>query len=202
MSAAMPMLSEMFSFCARSRSHKRLDEVLVLVGLAVSMLAGDVAHAQVPGEAWGPYNATFLLDGPGLMKRLEGPGSAAVLAGSGTWTLAFWFRAATGEWWIVGRHWRSGGGRRTLHRARKRTALIVAGYRTAARHDCRHCFSWLWRLALRGGRGGQREAHALRRWQAGSFRGAGAGNRRRPPGDGTARHDEHREALRRKTRRL
>src|ERR1035438_2729949 len=73
------------------------------------------AHAQtVPAEAYGPYNAIFLPDGPGLTKSLAPPSpldsrSAALLDrlglnkqaderdsmlnGRATWTLAFWFRS-------------------------------------------------------------------------------------------------------------
>jgi hypothetical protein len=57
---------------------------------------------QVPAEAYGPYNAVFLADGPGLTKPSAGPygqpppPSAAiatdVLDAHARWTLAFWFR--------------------------------------------------------------------------------------------------------------
>jgi len=72
------------------------------------------AHAQeIPAESYGPYNAVFLPDGPGLTKQLAAPSpldsrTAALLDrlglnkepdqrdvlldGRATWTLTFWFR--------------------------------------------------------------------------------------------------------------
>ncbi|MGA2886872.1 MAG: LamG-like jellyroll fold domain-containing protein [Terracidiphilus sp.] len=74
------------------------------------------ANAQtVAGEDYGPYNAVFLPDGPGLTKSLAAPSPLdsrtaalldrlglnkqpdardALLDGNAAWTLAFWFRAS------------------------------------------------------------------------------------------------------------
>ena len=88
--------------------------------LAVLQTLGPLAksHAQsqpLPAEAYGPYNAVFLLDGPALTKPLAPPSSldnrtAALLdrlginqqlaqrdpivEGRAAWTLAFWFRSS------------------------------------------------------------------------------------------------------------
>jgi hypothetical protein len=64
-----------------------------------------------PAEAYGPYNGTFLADGPGLTKQLTPPlppaapfsrpdpsrqpdERTALLEGRASWSLAFWFHAA------------------------------------------------------------------------------------------------------------
>jgi hypothetical protein len=81
--------------------------------LAVALSAPLRAQAPVPpAEAYGPFNAAFLADGPGLNKPLtpatsldglaavaidgQGSGQPAMqdplLAGRATWTLAFWFQ--------------------------------------------------------------------------------------------------------------
>jgi hypothetical protein len=66
-----------------------------------------VARAQaIPAEAYGPFNATFLPDGPGLNKPVAAllpPDRAgkipaigepdALLQGHAAWTLSFWFRS-------------------------------------------------------------------------------------------------------------
>jgi hypothetical protein len=74
------------------------------------VLPGQARAQSVPAEAYGPYNATFLPDGPGLTKKLSplpAPPSpfskpdttptderSVLLEGKATWTLAFWFHAA------------------------------------------------------------------------------------------------------------
>ncbi|MGA2847893.1 MAG: LamG-like jellyroll fold domain-containing protein [Terracidiphilus sp.] len=91
---------------------------LLPLGAAFACMAWLVpqpANAQsFPVEAYGPYNATFLVDGPGLSKPLTPPSPIdprtaamldrmgmggrqsdshdALLAGHSAWTLAFWFR--------------------------------------------------------------------------------------------------------------
>jgi Glycosyl hydrolase 2 galactose-binding domain-like/Exo-beta-D-glucosaminidase Ig-fold domain/Glycosyl hydrolases family 2/Concanavalin A-like lectin/glucanases superfamily/Glycosyl hydrolases family 2, TIM barrel domain len=81
--------------------------------LTLPLVFTSVAEAQpVPGEAYGPYNAVFLADGPGLTKQIGGSSSmdqraealleglnqvptlpGAILEGRAIWTLAFWFRS-------------------------------------------------------------------------------------------------------------
>src|ERR1035437_2579183 len=70
------------------------------LGLLLALPSSTLAQ-QVPAEAYGPYNAVFLADGPGLTKPSSGPygapppASAAIasdlLEAHGKWTLAFWF---------------------------------------------------------------------------------------------------------------
>jgi hypothetical protein len=78
-------------------------------------LASQANAQSVPAEDYGPYNATFLPDGPGLTKSLAAPSPLdsrtaalldrlglnkqpdsrdALLTGGAAWTLAFWFRAS------------------------------------------------------------------------------------------------------------
>src|ERR1700679_2429418 len=80
----------------------------------LAMMLPCCAQAQsVPAEDYGPFNATFLVDGPGLSKSLPAPSPLdrrtaalldrlglnkqpdsrdALLAGRAEWTLAFWFK--------------------------------------------------------------------------------------------------------------
>jgi hypothetical protein len=75
------------------------------------VLAGQAAAQTVPAQDYGPYNATFLPDGPGLTKLLApaAPPSmpfnrpketppvdprTVLLDGQAKWTLAFWFHAS------------------------------------------------------------------------------------------------------------
>ncbi|MGA9670896.1 MAG: LamG-like jellyroll fold domain-containing protein [Terracidiphilus sp.] len=82
--------------------------------VCLAMMLPVCANAQsVPAEDYGPFNATFLIDGPGLSKSLAAPSpldsrTAALLdrlglnkqpdsrdvllAGHAEWTLAFWFK--------------------------------------------------------------------------------------------------------------
>ncbi len=84
--------------------------------MALMLAIALPANAQsTPPEDYGPYNATFLADGPGLTKSLtpssqmdgraaalldrlglnnEPPQHDALLDGTATWTLAFWFRSS------------------------------------------------------------------------------------------------------------
>jgi hypothetical protein len=75
------------------------------------VLGGQAKAQSVPAEDYGPYNGTFLPDGPGLSKKLSplpAPPSpfvkpdpnatpsderSVVLKGHTSWTLAFWFRS-------------------------------------------------------------------------------------------------------------
>ncbi len=77
--------------------------------------SSHVRAQSIPGEAYGPYNAVFLADGPGLIKPLAVPSPPdnrtaallerlglnqqsgerdALLDGRAKWTLAFWFRSS------------------------------------------------------------------------------------------------------------
>ena len=92
--------------------------VRAIIGFLIAVVAAAPAamHAQAtapPAAAYGPFNAVFLADGPGLNKTLspstsldgvwavamdgQGQGQPAVqdpvLAGHAEWTLAFWFEA-------------------------------------------------------------------------------------------------------------
>src|ERR1019366_4221803 len=64
-----------------------------------------VSAQAVPEEAYGPYNAIFLPDGPGLTRplslpapldpRYRGPQAPdPLIAGAAQWTLAFWFQSS------------------------------------------------------------------------------------------------------------
>ena len=78
-------------------------------------LPGQAQAQSIPTAAYGPFNATFLADGPGLTKQLAAPSPLdsksaalldslglnkepgqrdALLEGRAEWTLAFWFRAS------------------------------------------------------------------------------------------------------------
>ena len=112
-----------------SRQHiarRMLSFGAAFVGL-VSLLPLNANAQTLPAEAYGPYNATFLVDGPGLSKPLTPPSSIdprtaamldrmgmgnrqsdsheALVAGHAAWTLAFWFRpseALTGTVLLTG----------------------------------------------------------------------------------------------------
>lgn len=69
----------------------------------VSAITAAAGAQRVPPPVYGPWNAVFLPDGPGLTEPAPGewggksqfsPLPPEILAGHGTWTLAFWFRAA------------------------------------------------------------------------------------------------------------
>jgi len=81
----------------------------------VHVLAGQAKAQGIPSEAYGPFNATFLVDGPGLTKQLTAPSPVdartaalldrlglnrqaderdVLLEGRAKWTLAFWFRSS------------------------------------------------------------------------------------------------------------
>ncbi len=96
------------------RLIKRHAAIVCFAALAVFSVSAD-AQSTVPAEDYGPYNAVFLADGPGMTKSLAPPsllnrGSAAMLErlgmspqaaiqdalleGRAAWSLAFWFRAA------------------------------------------------------------------------------------------------------------
>src|SRR5271157_1023366 len=105
---------------ARSRSGlgpvvRRPASIWSLVACLGILLApaGQACAQAVPNEDYGPYNATFLPDGPGLTKSLAAPSPLdsrtaalldrlglnkqpdardALLSGGAGWTLAFWFR--------------------------------------------------------------------------------------------------------------
>jgi hypothetical protein len=94
--------------------------LIILFAATVSIalllaLAGQAKAQSIPAEAYGPFNATFLSDGPGLTKQLTPPSSLdsrtaalldrlgmnkqpderdVLLEGRAKWTLAFWFCAS------------------------------------------------------------------------------------------------------------
>jgi hypothetical protein len=97
-----------YSFCRLFSLH-----AVVACFTLLLMLGGQQGKAQsVPAEDYGPYNGTFLPDGPGLTQKLSplpAPPSrfskpdanatptderSVLLKGQATWTLAFWFHAA------------------------------------------------------------------------------------------------------------
>src|ERR1019366_9559388 len=84
-------------------SLRGLLNALIAACLGMLLVLPLSASAQqVPAEAYGPYNAVFLADGPGLTKPSAGPyrqppppSSAIatdVLDAQARSTLAFWFR--------------------------------------------------------------------------------------------------------------
>jgi hypothetical protein len=102
-----PWISSFRSFSFQSTIAIAIFAVLVFASLARSQ--------EIPAESYGPYNAVFLPDGPGLTKQLAAPSpldsrTAALLdrlglnkepdqrdvllEGRATWTLAFWFRSS------------------------------------------------------------------------------------------------------------
>ena len=103
--AAVSSVTLRFSIC-------RLFVVNATVALIALVLfwPGQAKAQSTPAEAYGPYNVTFLPDGPGMIKKLSplpAPPSpfskpdttptderSAILEGKATWTLAFWFHAS------------------------------------------------------------------------------------------------------------
>ena len=103
-------------FVCVSQVHPPKCPVPFLIGALFVFLAwSSSALAQaVPAEDYGPYNAIFLTDGPGLSKPLAAPSPLdsrtaglldrlglnrepdrdVLLEGRSPWTLAFWFRAS------------------------------------------------------------------------------------------------------------
>lgn len=87
--------------------RSRFGFIIAAALLVPLVVAPAGARGQsIPTEAYGPYNAAFLPDGPGLSKPLSG-GEALVssevaepkvqdplLAGRAPWTFAFWFHAS------------------------------------------------------------------------------------------------------------
>ncbi|MGD0627898.1 MAG: LamG-like jellyroll fold domain-containing protein [Terracidiphilus sp.] len=102
-------------FCLR-RQFSKLAAHAVLALLALVFHSHALAQTQaLPAEAYGPYNATFLIDGPGMTKPLAPPSTLdprtagmldrlglnqqaaqrdALAAARAAWTLAFWFRSS------------------------------------------------------------------------------------------------------------
>jgi len=100
---------------SRASGHSPL-RITVVAAFALLMLVAARANAQaLPAEAFGPYNAVVLPDGPGLTKSLSPPSpldgrTAALLdrlginrqseshdpllTGGAKWTLAFWFHSS------------------------------------------------------------------------------------------------------------
>ncbi len=92
----------------------RLTLSAAVTVLAVTLSVPLRAQAPPPAEAYGPFNAVFLADGPGLNKplspaaSLDGLAAVAtaiqgsnqpvvqdpILAGRASWTLVFWFQSS------------------------------------------------------------------------------------------------------------
>lgn len=105
-----------FNFRIPVPVRRQLNMLAAFVSLAILLSASLAAQTQQqPTEDYGPYNATFLPDGPGLDKPLSAPSPAngrateflerlglnqqsghpdPLLQGRAPWTLAFWFRSA------------------------------------------------------------------------------------------------------------
>ena len=109
---SIPALCLRLRFCVR---NSPLHFVIAAVVLSVLPSATYARAQEIPAESYGPYNAVFLPDGPGLTKPLAAPSpldsrTAALLdrlglnkepdqrdvllEGRATWTLAFWFRSS------------------------------------------------------------------------------------------------------------
>ena len=95
--------------CGAAAFAGRLPVSLAAFAFVGLLTASSVpARAQqLPAEAYGPYNAIILPDGPGLTKPLGAPPQPdragfntepdhhdALLQGHARWTLAFWFRSS------------------------------------------------------------------------------------------------------------
>ena len=104
------------------------------------LVFSSLARSQeVPTESYGPYNAVFLTDGPGLTKQLAAPSPLdsrtaalldrlglnkepdqrdALLDGRAAWTLAFWFSSSrtAARFSAVGGYRRPSGRRCSFHR--------------------------------------------------------------------------------------
>ena len=103
----MPMrLHPISGFTTVLQCLKHLSITLLVVLAFPALVAVRYASAQAtPEEAYGPYNAIFIPDGPGLIKPLappppldptyKGPQPPDPLtAGAAEWTLAFWFHSS------------------------------------------------------------------------------------------------------------
>jgi hypothetical protein len=121
--------------------------------LAFFAACGNSAHAQkIPQEVYGPWNAVFLADGPGLTEPAPGQWGArsafsslpaGLLEGNAKWTLAFWFNSA--------------------EPARPDGLTLVAGIGDPAASDCRY-------VAFVDGHPGVWLGHGRKPWVAGDTR--------------------------------
>jgi hypothetical protein len=86
-------------------SKSRRFALVVALVLPVFLAERPVFAQTAPQEAYGPYSAIFLPDGPGLIKPLAPPApldprykgpqpSDPLTAGAAQWTLAFWFHTS------------------------------------------------------------------------------------------------------------
>ncbi len=126
-----------------------LAAALAVLAVALSGPLGAQTPAP-PAAVYGPFNAVFLADGPGLSKpmspaaSLDGLAAVAttiqgsnqqpvmqdpILAGRASWTLAFWFESlgAAARDGVAGRHRRSSRGGCALHRYPGQSAGALAG---------------------------------------------------------------------------
>src|ERR1700733_13075400 len=99
-----------------SSVQRFLSQSALAVPIFSLLVSSSIARTQeLPAESYGPYNAVFLPDGPGLTKQLAAPSpldsrTAALLdrlglnrepdqrdvllEGRATWTIAFWFHSS------------------------------------------------------------------------------------------------------------
>ena len=85
--------------CGAQAAH-----AVAFVVVCLAMLSANAARAQqIPDEVYGPYNAVFLADGPGISvpapsfrdaRPTASPLPVEILKGRTQWTLAFWFQPA------------------------------------------------------------------------------------------------------------
>lgn len=76
----------------------RRGAILFLVALILLLpaagLLAQTAPPPLPVAPYGPYAASFLIGGSGLIKPLHPANPDPLIAGASPWTLAFWFRAS------------------------------------------------------------------------------------------------------------
>jgi hypothetical protein len=78
------------------RLRQRWETLAIHAAVAsLALVFSSAASAQtLPAEAYGPYNVTFLADGPGLDKQLARRDT--LLDANSSWTFAFWFKSTEG----------------------------------------------------------------------------------------------------------
>src|ERR1700752_2122060 len=90
----MPSIKSCPAYSPRLQLRFFMNPLLwfVLAFAGSTVLLGQSEARVLPQEDYGPYNAVFLPDGPGLTEHLEPHDS--LLQGQAKWTLSFWFRAS------------------------------------------------------------------------------------------------------------
>lgn len=102
----------LYALSSTSRPYRSFRHLRPVVTFLVVLFASALLGAQsLPSEIYGPYNATFLPDGPGLSKKLAAPPAppspfshadpnplvderSIILKGHASWSLAFWFHSS------------------------------------------------------------------------------------------------------------